>query len=198
MKQRLHIKRSIVMNKKRCISVLRGRSDRFQTGYWSGFSERTNSALHHSSDTLKHKVCQLQTHQRADGWPQESISSYQRGRGYEQPDFVQGQVGQNLSLLRKKLGGKLGYSIHILRISARGSEDNIYNEYYRRFEPSVQADYEEQAVIHEWWQPAQNVVFSVAKNCRTLDTKMSKLGHSFEPVIDNIWGQNTGLICPRE
>nr|DAU66973.1 MAG TPA: hypothetical protein [Inoviridae sp.] len=33
MKQRLHIKRSIVMNKKRCISVLRGRSDRFQTGY---------------------------------------------------------------------------------------------------------------------------------------------------------------------
>lgn len=39
--------------------------------------------------------------------------------------------------------------IHILRISARGSEDNIYNEYYRRFEPSVQADYEEQAVIHK-------------------------------------------------
>ena len=28
MKQRLHIKWSIVMNKKRCISVLRGRSDR--------------------------------------------------------------------------------------------------------------------------------------------------------------------------
>ena len=57
--------------------------------------------------------------------------------------------GQNLSLLREKLGGKLGYSIYILRISARGSEDNIYNEYYRRFEPSVQADYEEQAVIHK-------------------------------------------------
>ena len=198
MKQRLHIKRSIVMNKKSCISVLRGRSDRFQTGYWSGFSECTNSALYHSSDTLKHKIRKLQTHQRADGWPQESVSGNQRGRSYEQPDFVQGQVGQNLSLLRKKLWEKLGYPIHILRISARGSEDNIYNEYYRRFEPSVQADYEEQAVIHKWWQPAQNVVFSVAKNCRTLDTKMSKLGHSFEPVIDNIWGQNTGLICPWE
>ena len=93
MKQRLHIKRSIVMNKKSCISVLRGRSDRFQTSYWSGFSKCTNSALHHSSNTFKHKVCQLQTHQEADGWPQESISSYQRGGGYEQPDFVQGQVG---------------------------------------------------------------------------------------------------------
>ena len=183
MKQRLHIKRSIVMNKKSCISVLRGRSDRFQTGYWSDFPKCTNPALHHSSDTLKHKVCQLQTHQGADGWPQESISSYQRGRSYEQPDFVQGQVGQNLSVLREKLGGKLGYSIHLFRISALGSEDNIYNEYYRRAEPPVQADYEEQAVIHEWWQPAQNVVFSVAKNCRTLDTKMSKLGYSFEPVI---------------
>ena len=33
MKQRLHIKRSIVMNKKSCISVLRVRTDRFQTGY---------------------------------------------------------------------------------------------------------------------------------------------------------------------
>ena len=32
--------------------------------YRSGFSKRTNPALHHSSDTLKHKVCQLQTHQR--------------------------------------------------------------------------------------------------------------------------------------
>ena len=30
--------------------------------YRSGFSERTNPALHHSSNTLKHKVCQLQTH----------------------------------------------------------------------------------------------------------------------------------------
>lgn len=30
--------------------------------YISGFSERTNPALHHSSNTLKHKVCQLQTH----------------------------------------------------------------------------------------------------------------------------------------
>ena len=96
MKQRLHIKRSIVMNKKRCISVLRGRSDRFQTGYWSGFSKCTNSALYHSSDTLKHKICKLQTHQGADGWPQESISSNQRGRSYEQPDFVQGQVGQGI------------------------------------------------------------------------------------------------------
>ena len=96
MKQRLHIKMSIVMNKKSCISVLRGRSDRFQTSYWSGFSERTNSALHHSSDTLKHKICQLQTHKGADGWPQESISSNQRGRSYEQPDFVQGQVGQGV------------------------------------------------------------------------------------------------------
>ena len=57
--------------------------------------------------------------------------------------------GQNLSLLREKLGRKLGYSIHVFRISARGLEDNKYNEYYRRFEPSVQADYEEQAVIHE-------------------------------------------------
>lgn len=99
MKQRLHIKRSIVMNKKSCISVLRGRSDRFQTGYWSGFSECTNSALYHSSDTLKHKIRKLQTHQRADGWPQESVSGNQRGRSYEQPDFVQGQVGQNLSVL---------------------------------------------------------------------------------------------------
>ena len=35
--------------------------------YISGFSERTNPALHHSSNTLKHKVCQLQTHQGADG-----------------------------------------------------------------------------------------------------------------------------------
>lgn len=58
-------------------------------------------------------------------------------------------MGQNLLLLREKLGGKLGYPIHIFRISVRGLEDNIYNEYYRRFEPSVQADYEEQAVIHE-------------------------------------------------
>ena len=77
------------------------------------------------------------------------MSSNQRGRSYEQPDFVQGQVGQNLSLLREKLGRKLGYPIHVFRISARGSEDNIYNEYYRRFEPPVQADYEEQAIIHE-------------------------------------------------
>ena len=90
------------------------------------------------------------------------------------------------------------YSLHIFRISARGSEDNIYNKYYRRLEPSVQADHEEQAVIHKWWQPAQNVVFSVAKDCRTLDAKMSKLGCSFKPVIDNIWDENTCLICPRE
>ena len=96
MKQRLHIKRSIVMNKKSCISVLRGRSDRFQTSYWSGFSKCTNSALYHSSDTLKHKIRKLQTHQRADGWPQESVSGNQRGRSYEQPDFVQGQVGQGV------------------------------------------------------------------------------------------------------
>ena len=96
MKQRLHIKRSIVMNKKSCISVLRGRSDRFQTGYWSGFSKCTNSALHHSSNTLKHKICQLQTHQRADGWLEESVSGNQQGRSYEQPDFVQGQVGQGV------------------------------------------------------------------------------------------------------
>ena len=36
-----------------------------------------------------------------------------------------------------------------LSVSYGFSEDNIYNEYYRRAEPPVQADYEEQAVIHE-------------------------------------------------
>ena len=33
------------------------------------------------------------------------------------------------------------------------------------------------------FQNDDSLVFGVEKNCRTLDTKMSKLGYSFEPVI---------------
>ena len=49
-------------------------------------------------------------------------------------------VNREIADLCQELGGKLGYTVHVLRISARGTEDNIYDEYYRGIEPSVSSD----------------------------------------------------------
>ena len=45
-----------------CVDGLTG----FRQAIEAAFPKRTNSALHHSSDTLKHKIRKLQAHQRAD------------------------------------------------------------------------------------------------------------------------------------
>lgn len=121
---------------------------------------------------------------------QESISSNQRGRSYEQPDFVQGQVGQNLSLLREKLGRKLGYSIHVFRISALGSEDNIYNEYYRRLnrqfrqitknKPSFTNDDSLRKMLY---LASQKIVERWTQRCRNWDVVLSQLLIIFDDRI---------------
>ncbi len=48
----------------------------------------------------------------------------------ENPDGIQRKVGQAVPLLREKLGGKLGYSEHLFRISSRDSENHIHDEYH--------------------------------------------------------------------
>lgn len=43
---------------------------------------------------------------------------------------IQGGLRKAISFLCQKLGRKLEHSFHILRISSRDSEDNIYDEYH--------------------------------------------------------------------
>ena len=56
---------------------------------------------------------------------------------------------KDLSLLCEKLGRKLGHSKHIFRISGRGSENHIYDEYHRGAEPAVPKYYQNKAVVYK-------------------------------------------------
>ena len=88
----------------------------------------------------------------------------------------------------------MGYSIHVLRISRRGSEDNIYDKYYRGLESSISQDNKKQAVIYERRQLTQNFVFGVEKHCVTLDGNLSKLGYGIQSTFDNVCGQRDRII----
>ena len=107
------------------------------------------------------------------------------------------------------LGQTVYHSIDCAEIDIRLSENGSYNEVVAfvvavakqlgiilltlllGFQLSdnkiVYRDFAVTALCHsQMMTVCANVVFSVAKDCRTLDTKMSKLGCSFKPVIDNI------------
>lgn len=142
--------------------------------------------MYYPSDPILHQICELQGHQGRHGGSQEDLSGDQRGRGHERADRLQGTVGKNVSQLRAQLGGELGYSFHVFRISGRGAKDNIHDEYYRGSEPAVPQDHQEQAVLHKRRFAEKNPVSGVEKHCRTLDSRLSKLGHGFGAATDPI------------
>ena len=97
---------------------------------------------------------------------------------------------ENLSVLCQELGGKLGYTVHVLRISARGTEDNIYDEYYRGIEPSVSSDNKnkpsfsnDDSLRKMLCLASQKIVERWTQRCRNWDIVLSQLTIMFEGRI---------------
>ena len=197
MKQRLHIKRSIVM-KKSCISVLRGRSDRFQTGYWSGFSERTNSALHHSSDTLKHKIRKLMADLKkvyqaiSEEEAMNNLILFKDKWGKTYPSCVKSWE-ENWDILSTFFA----YPPEVRKIIYTTNIIEGLNRQFRQITKNKPSFTNDDSLRKMLYLASQKIVERWTQRCRNWDIVLSQLSIIFEDRIPAWFAPENRISCPQ-